>query len=76
MYNNICDVHQYTYWGERSEPRIGGVNANSVCMYVIDRPVVLRMRRNMLSTCCSCARPTNALHSPSNICVNIEQTIP
>ena len=25
-------------WGERSEPRIGEVNANSVCMYVIDRP--------------------------------------
>ena len=39
------------YWGERSEPRIGEVNANSVCMYVvIDRPVALRMRRNMLST--------------------------
>ena len=40
-----------------------------VCMYVChrltDRSVVLRMRRNMLSTCCSCARPTNALHSPS-----------
>ena len=59
------------YWGERSEPRIGEVNANSVCMYVInrptDRPVALRMRRNMLSTCCSCARPTNALHSPSMV---------
>ena len=35
----------YTYWGERSEPRIGEVNANSVCLYVCvrvsstDRPV-------------------------------------
>ena len=41
-----------------------------LCLYVChrptDRPVALRMRRNMLSTCCSCARPTNALHSPSN----------
>ena len=54
-----------TNWGERSEPCTSEVNANSVCMYVIDRPVALRMRRNMLSTCCSCARPTNALHSPS-----------
>ena len=30
-------------WGERSEPRIGEVNANSVCLYVCvsstDRPV-------------------------------------
>ena len=62
----------YVYnWGERSEPCTSEVNANSVCMYrptcmyVIDRPVALRMRRNMLSTCCRCARPTNALHSPS-----------
>ena len=59
-------------WGERSEPCTSEVNANCLyvchrptCMYVIDRPVALRMRRNMLSTCCSCARPTNALHSPS-----------
>ena len=37
-----------------------------VCMSSTNRPVALRMRRNMLSTCCSCARPTNALHSPSN----------
>ena len=58
-------------WGERSEPCTSEVNANSVCMYrptcmyVINRPVAWRMRRNMLSTCCRCARLTNALHSPS-----------
>ena len=69
----IDNITSEGYWGERSEPCTSEVNANSVCMYrptcmyVIDRPVALRMRRNMLSTCCSCARPTNALHSPSNM---------
>ena len=60
------EISSYMYnWGERSEPCTSEVNANSVYLYVFDRPVALRMRRNMLSTCCSCARPTNALHSPS-----------
>ena len=34
----ISSPGPFANWGERSEPRIGEVNANSVCMYVIDRP--------------------------------------
>ena len=29
-------VSNLVYWGERSEPCTSEVNANSVCMYVID----------------------------------------
>ena len=72
----FCFVASCVYWGERSEPRIGEVNANSVCLYVCHRPTgriahAQKLAKHVVLT--RCAHPTNALHSPSITTCSIQE---